>query len=78
MTELRQLENETVRELGRRTAMLQAVTFAATQIVTATDWRHEIPELLRRLGLGPVNRGSPLASFAHHRPPALPRLDVYG
>jgi len=37
-------------ELGRRTAMLDAVSYAATQIVGGTDWRGGIQELLDRLG----------------------------
>ncbi len=37
-------------ELARRTAMLDAIGYAATQIVAATDWRSGIPELLDRLG----------------------------
>ena len=35
---------------GRRTAMLDAVTYAATRIVGVTDWRVGIQELLNRLG----------------------------
>ncbi|HYV87621.1 MAG TPA: hypothetical protein VFA91_03520, partial [Candidatus Polarisedimenticolia bacterium] len=37
-------------ELARRTAMLDAIGYAATQIVAAPDWRSGIPELLDRLG----------------------------
>ncbi len=37
-------------ELARRTAMLDAVGYAATQIVAATDWQSGIQELLDRLG----------------------------
>jgi PAS domain S-box-containing protein len=42
---------EVFTELARRTAMLDAVAYAATQIVSAADWRSEVPELLRRLAL---------------------------
>jgi class 3 adenylate cyclase/PAS domain-containing protein len=38
-------------ELARRTAMLGAIGYAATQIVAAADWRAGIQELLSRLGL---------------------------
>jgi PAS domain S-box-containing protein len=37
-------------ELMRRTAVLDAVTYAATRIVCAPDWRPAMPELLARLG----------------------------
>ena len=37
-------------ELGRRTAMLDAISYAATQIVGGADWRAGIQELLDRLG----------------------------
>ncbi|MFO1060075.1 MAG: PAS domain S-box protein [Dongiaceae bacterium] len=37
-------------ELARRTAMLDAIGYAATQIVAAGDWRAGIQELLDRLG----------------------------
>lgn len=37
-------------ELVRRTAMLGAIGYAATQIVAASDWRAGIQELLIRLG----------------------------
>jgi PAS domain S-box-containing protein len=38
------------RELARRTAMLDAVGYAASQIVAAPDWQSHIQELLDRLG----------------------------
>ena len=37
-------------ELQRRTAMLDAIGYAATRIVTSGDWRPGIQELLDRLG----------------------------
>lgn len=37
-------------ELARRTAMLDAISYAAAQIVGALDWRIGIQELLNRLG----------------------------
>lgn len=37
-------------ELARRTAMLDAISYAATQIVGGLDWRDGIQELLDRLG----------------------------
>jgi PAS domain S-box-containing protein len=37
-------------ELARRTAMLDAISYAAAQIVGAQDWRVGIQELLNRLG----------------------------
>ena len=37
-------------ELARRTAMLDAISYAAAQIVGAQDWRIGIQELLNRLG----------------------------
>src|SRR5437762_12652068 len=37
-------------ELSRRTAMLDAISYAATQIVGGSDWRIGIQELLDRLG----------------------------
>ena len=37
-------------ELARRTEMLDAVGYAATQIVSGSDWRVGIQELLDRLG----------------------------
>jgi PAS domain S-box-containing protein len=43
-------ENQDSIELARRTAMLSAVGYAATQIVAARDWRAGIQELLDRLG----------------------------
>jgi PAS domain S-box-containing protein len=43
-------ERQALIELARRTAMLDAVGYAATQIVAAADWRSGIPELLDRLG----------------------------
>jgi PAS domain S-box-containing protein len=48
---MRHSDQEVFIELARRNAMLDAVAYAATQIVSAADWRNEIPELLRRLGL---------------------------
>jgi PAS domain S-box-containing protein len=44
-------EAATLAELARRTAMLDAVGFAATEIVAGRDWRATMPELLKRLGL---------------------------
>ncbi len=38
------------RELARRAAMLDAVGYAASQIVAAPDWQSHIQELLDRLG----------------------------
>src|SRR5262245_40345699 len=37
-------------ELMRRTAVLNAVTYAAARIVRAPDWRPAMPDLLERLG----------------------------
>ena len=37
-------------ELARRTAMLDAVAFAATRVVASHDWRAVMPVLLARLG----------------------------
>src|SRR6266850_2987890 len=37
-------------ELQRRTAMLDAIGYAATRIVTSGDWQAGIQELLDRLG----------------------------
>jgi PAS domain S-box-containing protein len=37
-------------ELTRRTAVLEAVTYVATQFVRVADWRPTMPELLARLG----------------------------
>lgn len=48
---MRHSDQEVFVELARRNAMLDAVAYAATQIVSAANWRSEIPELLRRLGL---------------------------
>lgn len=42
--------DDAAEELARRTAMLDAVGYAATQIVGAQDWRPGIQELLSRLG----------------------------
>ena len=36
--------------LARRTAVLDAITYAATRIIGAADWRPAMPELLSRLG----------------------------
>jgi class 3 adenylate cyclase len=41
----------TADEVARRTAILDAVGYAATKIVAGTDWRAGIQELLQRLGL---------------------------
>src|SRR5215813_10513855 len=43
-------EGTALAELARRTAMLDAVSYAATQIVGGKDWRIGIQELLNRLG----------------------------
>lgn len=37
-------------ELARRTAMLQAVGYAASSIIASDDWQKGVDELLRRLG----------------------------
>src|SRR5262249_51553623 len=45
-------------ELHRRTAMLEAIGYAATRIVTSGDWQTGIQELLDRLGQAmSVSRG---------------------
>src|SRR5215471_3809379 len=41
---------EALGELARRTAMLDAVSYVAAQIVAGSDWRAGIQELLERLG----------------------------
>jgi PAS domain S-box-containing protein len=43
-------EGEALAELARRTAMLDAISYAAAQIVGVEDWRIGIQELLNRLG----------------------------
>jgi len=37
--------------LARRDAVLDAITYAATRIIGATDWRSVMPEILSRLGI---------------------------
>lgn len=46
ITELKQSEEA----LRRRDAILQAVAFAAEQLLTAPEWEHSIDEVLRQLG----------------------------
>ena len=41
---------EALVELARRTAMLNAIGYAATRIVAGADWRAGIQELLEHLG----------------------------
>lgn len=55
-------------ELGRRTAMLDAISYAATQIVGDADWRAGIQELLDRLGR--ATEVSRVTLFEIHRGPA--------
>src|SRR5215510_9521351 len=43
-------EGGALAELARRTAMLDAISYAAAQIVGVEDWRIGIQELLNRLG----------------------------
>src|SRR5215510_10183633 len=43
-------EGGALAELARRTAMLDAISYAAAQIVGVADWRVGIQELLNRLG----------------------------
>ena len=43
-------EDAALSELARRTAMLDAISYAAAQIVGVADWRVGIQELLNRLG----------------------------
>jgi PAS domain S-box-containing protein len=50
MNEMKERAKEGLDELARRTAMLDAIGYAATQIIAAPDWRSGIPELLDRLG----------------------------
>jgi PAS domain S-box-containing protein len=57
-------------ELNRRTAMLDAIGYAATQIVVGTDWAAGIQELLNRLGL--ATEASRVSLFEiHHGPDGL-------
>ncbi len=55
-------------ELARRTAMLDAISYAATQIVGGADWRAGIQELLDRLGR--ATEVSRVTLFEVHRNPA--------
>jgi PAS domain S-box-containing protein len=52
-------------ELQRRTAMLDAIGYAATRIVTSGDWRAGIQELLDRLGH--ATQASRVSLFEIHR-----------
>src|SRR5262245_31647984 len=52
-------------ELTRRAGMLDAVGYAATLLVGASDWRAGIEELLRRLGL--ATGVSRVSLFEAHR-----------
>ncbi len=54
-------------ELARRTAMLDAISYAATQIVGGEDWRNGIQELLDRLGR--ATEVSRVTLFEIHRGP---------
>jgi len=54
-------------ELNRRTAMLDAIGYAATQIVVGSDWRAGIRELLTRLGL--ATEASRVSLFEIHNGP---------
>jgi PAS domain S-box-containing protein len=65
---MRHSDQEVFVELARRNAMLDAVAYAATQIVSAANWRSEIPELLRRLGL--ATSMSRVTLFEVHKGPS--------
>src|SRR5262249_38004501 len=52
-------------ELNRRTAMLDAIGYAATRIVVGSDWRAGIQELLNRLGV--AAEASRVSLFEIHR-----------
>ncbi len=54
-------------ELARRTAMLDAVGYAAAQIVAAGDWRTHIQEMIDRLGR--ATQVSRVTLFEVHRGP---------
>src|SRR5215470_10898968 len=54
-------------ELNRRTAMLDAIGYAATRIVTSGDWQAGIQELLERLGH--ATAASRVTLFEIHRGP---------
>jgi PAS domain S-box-containing protein len=54
-------------ELGRRTAMLDAIGYAATQIIGGEDWHTGIQELLDRLGR--ATEVSRVTLFEIHRAP---------
>ena len=76
--------------LARRNAVLAAITYAATRIIGAPDWRSAMPELLSRLGMAtdvsrvyffemhPAPDGKGLAQscrFAWEAPGLRPLLD---
>ncbi|HEY1383125.1 MAG TPA: PAS domain S-box protein, partial [Dongiaceae bacterium] len=64
-------EGAALAELARRTAMLDAISYAATQIVGGTDWRVGIQELLDRLGR--ATQVSRVTLFEiHHGPDGQP------
>src|SRR5206468_2281410 len=74
--------------LARRNAVLDAITYAATRIIGASDWKSAMPELLSRLGIatdvsrvyffeihpGPDGRGSAQSCRFAWVAPGLPSL----
>ena len=60
-------QDQALIELARRSAMLDAVSYAATQMVAASDWRSGIRELLDRLGR--ANEVSRVTLFEVHSGP---------
>jgi GAF domain-containing protein len=55
-------------ELSRRNAVLDALTCAATRIISGADWRLALPELLARLGV--ATNASRAFLFEMHSAPA--------